>query len=262
MEQHIVNQMNSLKHSNKDLEMLFYAASHDIRRPLIEVKEITNSAFIKTTDPETKKQLAQINRAWENLINTVDELGIITNVRSEEIRPELLDLEDLVHDIYSEFRSYPRFDDVVFSLEIKTKKKFSSSPGHVRSIFRHLIENSIKYSKKRSGFSFLKILIVDQNDDTLRIEVADNGIGIKKQYHECIFDMFFRGTDAANGTGLGLYIVKCAVEKLHGAIGLESDENSGTTFTLMLPNSYNKKNFKEKILHNKEISELTSVTMN
>ncbi len=262
MEQHIVNQMNSLKLSNKDLEMLFYAASHDIRQPLIEVKELTNSALQKATDHETKVYLAKINKSWQNLINTVDELGIITNVRSEEIRPEQIDLDETIRTVYNEFRSLARFDDVIFSLEIKTRKQFSSSPGLVKSIFRNLIENSIKYSKKRSGFSFLKIQILDQNDDMLRIEVADNGIGIKKQYHDCVFDMFFRGTDIANGTGLGLYIVRCAVEKLHGAIGLESDENTGTTFTIMLPNSYNKKNLKEHILYNKEISELTSITMN
>ncbi|MDP1801792.1 MAG: HAMP domain-containing sensor histidine kinase [Bacteroidota bacterium] len=262
MEQHIVNQMTSLKVSNKDLEMLFYATSHDIRNPLIKVKELTNDALAKTSDPGAKEYLLQINQSWEKLITTTDELGIITNVRSEEIKPELINLDELIRSVYSELRSLMHFDDIIFSLEIKTKNQFFSSPGLVKAIFRNLMENSIKYAVKRSSFSFLKISVVDQNDDMLRIEVLDNGIGINKQYHDRVFDMFFRGTSLANGTGLGLYIVKCSVEKLHGAIGLESDESTGTTFTVLLPTNYKKKNVKEQILHNREISELTNLTLN
>jgi len=262
MEQHIVNQMTSLKLSNKDLEMLFYATSHDIRHPLIKVKELTNLAMAHNKDPETKDYLVRINHSWENLIATTDELGIITNVRNEEIRPETIDLDELIRAVYSEFRSLKGFDDIIFSLEIKTKSQFLSSPGLLKAIFRNLIENGIKYASKRSNFSFLKISVLDQNEDTLRIEISDNGIGIKKQYHDRIFDMFFRATTKVNGTGLGLYIVKSSIEKLHGAIGVESDEDSGTTFTIVLPNNYKKKNIKEQILHNREITELTNVVLN
>jgi signal transduction histidine kinase len=262
MEQHIVNQMTSLKLSNKDLEMLFYATSHDIRNPLIKVKELTNIARTQTTDKETKEYLLEIDQAWENLITTTDELGIITNVRKEEITPELIDLDVLIRSVYSEFKTLKGFDDIIFSLEIKTKSLFLSSPGLIKAIFRNLIENSIKYATKRSSFSFLKISVVDQNEEMLRIEVTDNGMGIKKQYQNKIFDMFFRATDKLNGTGLGLYIVQCSVEKLHGAIGVESSEDVGTTFSLVLPNNHKNKNIKEKIMHNREISELAHLALN
>ncbi len=262
MEQHIVNQLNSLKLSNNDLEMLFYATSHDIRHPLIKVKELTNIAWAQTSDKKTKEYLLQIDQAWEKLITTTDELGIITNVRKEEIKPELIDLDVLIRSVYSEFKALKGFDDIIFSLEIKTKSQFFSSPGLIKAIFRNLIENSIKYAAKRSSFSFLKVSVIDQNEEMLRIEVSDNGIGVKKQYHNRVFDMFFRGTDQVNGTGLGLYIVQCSVEKLHGAIGIESDETTGTTFSLVLPNNYKNKNIKERIMHNKEISELTNLALN
>lgn len=262
MEQHIVNQMSSLKLSNKELEMLFYATSHDIRNPLIKVKELTNIALTEITDQKTKVHLSEINKAWEKLITTTDELGIITSVRKEEIKPELIDLDVLIRSVYSEFKAIEGFDDIIFSLEIKTKSQFLSSPGLVKAIFRNLMENSIKYATKRSSFSFIKISVVDQNEEMLRIEVADNGIGIKKEYQARIFDMFFRATDKLNGTGLGLYIVQCSVEKLHGAIGVESKEDIGTTFSLVLPNNHKKKNIKETIMHNREISELTNLALN
>jgi signal transduction histidine kinase len=258
MEQHIVNQMSSLKQSNKDLEMLFYVTSHDIRPPLLKVKELTTHAFVKTNDVEVKEALYQINLSWEKLLNITDELGIVTNIRSVEIKTELIDLEKLINSVFSEFHSLQWFDNIIFSMDLKMKNKFYSSPGLVKAIFRNLIENSIKYSTKRESFSFLKISIVDQNDEMLRIEVSDNGIGIKKEFQDKIFDMFFRGTEYASGTGLGLYIVKCSLEKLNGAISVESSEKSGTTFTMMLPTNYKRKNIKERIIHNREISELAN----
>ncbi|MBA2611207.1 MAG: HAMP domain-containing histidine kinase [Bacteroidetes bacterium] len=262
MEQHIVNQMTSLKQSNKDLEMLFYVASHDLRPPLVKVKELTNNAFIKTTDADTKDSLYKINQSWEKLIVIIDELGIVTNVKTEEIKTEKINIEELIRSIYSEFSSFTGFDNIIFSLEIKTSSEFFSSPALVKAIFRNLIENTIKYSTKRKSFSFLKISVIDQNEEMLRIEVADNGIGIKKEHLVKIFEMFYRGTNVASGTGLGLYIVQSSIEKLNGAIGVESDENSGTTFTILLPTNYKKKNIKERIIHNREISELTNSVLN
>jgi signal transduction histidine kinase len=68
------------------------------------------------------------------------------------------------------------------------------------------------------------------------IDLEDNGQGIRKEYHEQIFDMYFRASERSKGNGLGLYIVKKAVEKLDGSITVSSIAGAGTTFTVMLPN--------------------------
>lgn len=162
MEQHIVDQMKSLKQSNKDLEMLFYVTSHDIRPPLLKVKELTIQAFVKTSDVEIKETLFQINESWEKLLNITDELGIVTNVRSVEIKTELIPLGELIRSVYSEFRGLEWFDTIIFSLDINMKHKFYSSPGLIKAVFRNLIENAIKYATKRDSFSFLKIQVIDQ----------------------------------------------------------------------------------------------------
>ena len=262
MEQHIVDQMNSLRQSNKDLEMLFYVTSNDIKPPLLKVKELTSHAFIKASDPESKEYLFQISRSWEKLLNITDELGIVTNIRSTVIKTELLDLVSLINSVFSELRSSQDSESIIFSLDIKTEGDFFSSIVLIKAIFRNLIDNSIKYATKRSGFSFVKISVADQNDEMLKIEVSDNGIGIRKEHQDKIFNMFYRGTSAVSGTGLGLYVVKCSLEKLNGAITVESNEDTGTTFTLILPNNYRRKNIKERIMHNREILELTNTPKN
>jgi signal transduction histidine kinase len=262
MEQHIVNQMSSLKASNTDLEMLFYATSHDIKSPLLKVKELTASASAKTTDPLIREYLNLINQSWEKLISITDELGIITNIRSSEITIETIDLEKLIRSVFAEFRSMPRFDEIIFSLEVNIKTEFRSSMGLMKAIFRNLIENSIKYSVKRSNFSFLKIYVSGQTDDTLKIEISDNGMGIKKDCHQQIYDIFFRANSEIPGTGLGLYIVKCSIDKLHGTIDMESEEGNGTAFTILLPFNHKSKNIKERIIHDLEISQLNSLALN
>ena len=66
----------------------------------------------------------------------------------------------------------------------------------------------------------------------------DNGIGIAKEYQNDVFNMFFRGTENAEGSGLGLYIVKQTVDKMKGQISLESDYGKGTEIVLKVPNQY------------------------
>jgi signal transduction histidine kinase len=114
--------------------------------------------------------------------------------------------------------------------------------------------------KKQDGGNYLKISIIEQNEEAIRIEVSDNGIGIKKEHQDRIFDMFYRGTNFTSGTGLGLYIVKCSIEKLNGAIGVESEEGQGTCFTMIIPNNPKLKNTKEKILQKIGVSNLSEMS--
>lgn len=241
MEQHIVDQMTSLRKTNQDLEALFYVTSNDMRQPLLNIKELTADALKKVKDPDALRSLQLMDRSWEKITSLVDELGLITRVKHSSIKVEEIELRPLIRSVYSEFKDMPGFDDIIFSIDIRTKKQIMSCAGLVRSIFRNLLENSIKYQTKRSPFSFIKILVAEQNEHQMRIEVSDNGIGIKKEFHEQIFTMFFRGTEQSEGSGIGLYVAQCAVEKLNGAIGVESDGTSGTVFTVLLPVEYREK---------------------
>ena len=69
-----------------------------------------------------------------------------------------------------------------------------------------------------------------------RIIVADNGAGIAPENQDRIFDMFTRSSDKAEGSGLGLYIVKKALERLNGTVRVQSELGTGTTFEICIPN--------------------------
>ncbi|MGZ3882882.1 MAG: sensor histidine kinase [Bacteroidia bacterium] len=253
MEQHIVNQMTALKQTNKELEMLFYRASHDIKTPLSTVKGLTNIARRELSDEKALDYLSMIDRCWNNLNTIVDELGMVTDIKGEEIVAGSIDFEEIIHSVLNELRPMPAFEHVVFSFDITLKEEFCSSYPLIKTIFRHLLENAIKYSTKRNSFSFVKVSVQRSKENMVQIVVADNGIGIQKEYHTKIFDMFFRGTTHASGTGLGLFIVQNSLQKLNGAINVESDEEWGTTFTILLPDKSSNNNIMERILQKKAV---------
>jgi signal transduction histidine kinase len=83
--------------------------------------------------------------------------------------------------------------------------------------------------------SFVEIFIEETDFGNIKIIVADNGEGIPEQYQNKIFNMFFRGTESSKGSGLGLYILKNALDKLNGTINVESAYGKGSKFTVFLP---------------------------
>jgi signal transduction histidine kinase len=102
-------------------------------------------------------------------------------------------------------------------------------------VIGNLISNAYKYFNP-STKSYLKIRA---NISPLGVEIvlSDNGIGIKKEYVDKVFDMFYRATEKSQGSGLGMYIVKQAVDKLKGTIKVKSTFGKGTTIKITLPNN-------------------------
>ena len=92
-----------------------------------------------------------------------------------------------------------------------------------------------KPPEKEEGEKRISIT-VDVGDGQAVIVVEDNGIGIEERYREEVFNLFARATQKNVGTGLGLYMVKEAVEQMGGQVVLDSEPNEGTTMTVTLPN--------------------------
>lgn len=102
-------------------------------------------------------------------------------------------------------------------------------------IFRNLISNAIKYRKLNYPDPQVTVT-VNIGPERCDIVVEDNGIGVEAPMVSRIFEMFFRATNRSDGSGLGLYIVKNAIDRLKGTISVESDEGVGTRFRISLPN--------------------------
>jgi len=226
---------SKLKETNTELETFLYKASHDLKGPLSSMYGLINIANEETKDPLVKKYLDLIGTSVNKLDNILEELMQITIIKQGKIQKEPVKINSVIKDTLQTFESYEGFDEINIKIDNRLKSPINSDSGLLKTILRNLIENAIKYRRDDANNPFVNIS-VNKNLENMIVEIADNGKGIPKKYQQQIFDMFFRATESSKGSGLGLYIVKNAVEKLGGTIKIKSQPKIGTTFTVSLPN--------------------------
>lgn len=101
-------------------------------------------------------------------------------------------------------------------------------------VVSNLLANALRYHDPEKTDPYVYISI-QPSDAGVTISINDNGIGISRDKHEKVFDMFYRASVQSEGTGIGLYIVKETVEKLNGTITLISEPGVGSDFSIYLP---------------------------
>lgn len=152
-----------------------------------------------------------------------------------ELRNENVNLNETIEEVILQHRHIKEANEIQIHKDLSVKN-INSDPLRIKIILNNLVSNAIKYSDKNKSTRFIQIKIFSFNA-FLKIEVQDNGIGIKDEYIDKVFDMFFV-TNSNLGSGLGLYITKEAVDNLNGSITVCSKFNVGTTFTVLIPMHY------------------------
>lgn len=226
--------LDELSERNFELDQLMYKTSHDLRSPLSSILGLVNLANL---DP--KNHLVYLNKI-EGRIKKLDEfirsMLNYARVNRGEIQFEEINLKELVQDCIRELDHLDNFSAVETDVTIKHENIiFKSDPLRMRIIIGNIISNAYKYYNPAVK-SRLKIE-ASINPMAAEIIVSDNGIGIKREHLKKIFDMFYRATEKSQGSGLGMYIVKQAVDKLRGNIRLTSSFGKGTRIKIVVPNN-------------------------
>ena len=229
--------ITDLKETIDDLETFIYRTSHDLRAPVANVLGIINIAQEELTDSKTamrylgllKTQNQRLDYILNTLINT-------TKIRQGDQDFHFIDFDYEIDEILKSLAQVNGFAEINFKKHINVPQKFYSIKGLLITILQNLIDNAIKYRNTETNSPFITIS-VSQPKNGIKIEVQDNGIGIPEHLQNEVYKMFFRGTQKASGSGLGLYTTRYCVRKLNGYMQLESKENVGTTFTVFIPNA-------------------------
>jgi signal transduction histidine kinase len=140
---------------------------------------------------------------------------------------QLIDFNKAIDDVLDSLSFMEGFGEIEFIKNISVDQSFYSDKLLLVSIFENLVDNAIKY-KRNIPDAFINISVARKNGG-VKIMVADNGIGIPDNLQKDVYKMFFRATNQASGSGLGLYTLSHAIKKLGGRISLDSKENIGTT---------------------------------
>jgi signal transduction histidine kinase len=109
-----------------------------------------------------------------------------------------------------------------------------SYDAKIRVILNNLFGNAVQFQKQESSEKWINLTINVTNNEAV-ITVEDNGIGIDDKYKTDVFSLFTRATQKNVGSGIGLYMVKEAVEQMGGTIELKSAFNEGTSMKVILP---------------------------
>mgnify|MGYP002713105298 CR=1 FL=1 len=222
---------------NKELDNFVYKVSHDLRGPISSLMGLNNVVKLDIEDEDSLKYFAMYHEQIQRLETIILDFIDLTRMKESKIQTSLIDFEPIISQCIKAYNYMPNFNQIQFKIHIEDGLKFYSDKSSINSIIQNLIENSIKYSSTRRE-PYVKIQIaLDDNKENLLISVKDNGIGIQDEYKEKIFDMFFRANSNVHGSGLGLYILKTATERLKGTVEFESQFNEGTKFIITLPYS-------------------------
>jgi len=228
--------IEKLTQSNNHLESFAYAASHDLKQPLKTINGLLDLLEKKDADQlsETGKDLLQMaKKGGDRMENLLDGLLQYSRLGYEDIPHQIVDISFLLEDISLNINNLILQNKAVISFS-KLPKVYGNKT-QLTQLFQNLLINAIKF-KKRDTFPEIKIEHIEKNN-SIEFRVIDNGIGIKKEYQNTVFNLFNRlNTNRQyEGSGIGLTLCKRIVEYHNGKIWVNSVVGEGTTFYFTLP---------------------------
>jgi signal transduction histidine kinase len=224
---------------------------HDLKTPIAAAMTYLNMMSDGSLGqiPESFERPLERSRVrLTNAITVINDILQLTHLKLAS-KPEVSDvnLGALIEDIYEDMRIIFVSKRIRFStwMNAESDIMIEAEPKLLRLAIANVISNTYKYTGENGSVE----VHINQPGDQIRIEIADNGIGIPEAEQKKIFDDFYRSTltkkMGIEGTGLGMSIVTQIVKQLHGTITVESpsrlasgDDRPGTAFTISLPKKF------------------------
>lgn len=230
----LVKSNAQLLKTNSELDRFVYSTSHDLRAPLTSIMGLLNIIGRSDDERESKKYLAMMKDRIYSLDKFIKDITDYSRNNRQEILQEKINLAAMAEEVWESLKFTPEAENIDFKIDIDRDAVINSDRGRMSIIMSNLISNAIRYHDPRKNNKYIR-LNYQMNGRVFYLKVEDNGQGIAPEYHNRIFEMFYRGNEQSKGSGLGLYIVKEALVKLSGSIHLESAPGVGSTFIVKLP---------------------------
>lgn len=231
-------QNKELNKINKELDQFVYRVSHNLRAPLTSILGIVNLLKVIQSEADKADYIKLIETSILKLDETIHEIIDYSKNSRIDIQSEPVDVEAVVHETLDSLKFMNEKNEVKVTLANQVNQAIFTDGNRLKVILNNLISNAFKYADESKEKSTITIMLTLDNC-TLNITIKDNGIGIREQDRDKIFNMFYRGTDKSFGAGLGLAIVKEVVDKMNGTINLHSKVYEFTEFNITLPVSLN-----------------------
>jgi PAS domain S-box-containing protein len=226
-----INKSIEIQNRNKELDDFTYVVSHDLKEPLISIEgysKILLKDYSDKIDEEGREYLGSVVQSSGRMKGLIEDLLTLSRVGRTAEAMQMVSVSETINEIVHDLHFTLREKNVQILVE-PGLPTVQYNATQLSMIFRNLISNAMKFNDKSDP----RITIGVKDDaDEFVFSVADNGIGIAKQYFDRIFMIFQRlhRSEEFRGTGAGLTIVKKIVENHKGRIWLDSTLGEGTTF--------------------------------
>jgi PAS domain S-box-containing protein len=241
LEQTVIEQTASLKQAIAQMEEFSYSVSHDLRSPLRAIEGYTRvilEDFRTALPDESKELLEKIRRNVHRMQRLIEDVLTLSRVARVDVHLQALPLRPLIQDILEQ---NPNLQKAKIQLgELSDVLVLAHDILLSQAIF-NLLSNAVKFVPPGTQPS-IKIW-TEPSSSLVRLWIEDNGIGIRPEHQPKLFTMFqrFSQDPRFEGTGIGLAIVRKAVERMGGAVGVQSHGTGGSKFWIELKNGSNTK---------------------
>ncbi|HTM99325.1 MAG TPA: hybrid sensor histidine kinase/response regulator [Pedobacter sp.] len=227
------NKIAELEKTNDELNRFIYSISHELRAPLVSVIGIVNLVKMEDLYHSSGEYWSLIESCSNKLDYYIQKTLQYYKNNKTQSEESNIDFKALVTELINLYAYSNK--DTQFDVNVDQPVPFKGDLFRIEVILGNLISNAIKYQKINEPNKKVNIEIA-VSIEFVEIKITDNGVGILNEHLEKIFTQFFRSKNH-HGSGLGLFIVKEALNKINGRISVKSNVDHGTTFKITIPNA-------------------------
>ncbi|MEO1166854.1 MAG: ATP-binding protein, partial [Chloroflexota bacterium] len=234
----VMQDITHFKETERLKTELIATVSHDLKQPLSVMRgylDLLN--MVNEFDEKSNKYVDNLNFAFKSMRQLIDDLLDTAKIEAGlQLELETVNILDILNFAVRSNQQQADSKDTTLSMNVPDSlPPLNGDPKRLKQIFNNLVSNAVKYTQPEGTVT----VRIELKQNSMRIFVEDNGMGIGPEDQSQIFERFYRvrrpETDSIEGTGLGLAIVKSLVEAHEGDIDLKSTLGEGSTFRVTLP---------------------------
>jgi ligand-binding sensor domain-containing protein/signal transduction histidine kinase len=242
LEEKVLERTAALQQTNEsltvavsELDLFIYRASHDLQGPIARLQGLTQVAKLEIKETVALHFIQLLERESAYMQTTLSKLLMINIVFANTCIYTSLSIHQVWDEVTALLADKTTQANASIELYTQTDIQFTTAVDLFRVILKNTLDNALDFRKPGAGPACLIRVWIEKSENALHITIEDNGIGIPEVHLSKIFNMFYRGSELSRGNGLGLYIVKKAVDKLGGEIQVISTEGKGTVLQMCIP---------------------------
>lgn len=237
LEQRVKERTAQLEAVNRELETFSYSVSHDLKAPLRGIdgySRLLEEHHVERLDPEGRQFVRNIRQGAAQMNELIEDLLSYSRLERRALQNVPIDLSVLLRAVLAERAHEVAQSGAIVHVEVPGISVRVDREG-LAVVLRNLLENALKFTRDASPPTIE--INARQEDNRAILSIRDNGIGFDMKFHDRIFDIFQRlqRSEDYPGTGVGLALVRKAMQRMGGTVRAESSPGKGATFILEIP---------------------------